>query len=97
MTEKMFVSVFRSTRRDETYLYVRRGKDWNELPESLREIFGKPAPALDLVLTPDRRLARTTGKEVLEAIAEKDYYLQLPEKADSYIVAFKEKLRDFGA
>lgn len=97
MTEKTFVSVFRSTAKADTYLYVRRGQDWSELPEPLREIFGKPAPALDLVLTPDRKLARTTGREVLEAIREKDYYLQLPEKSDSYIVAFKERLRDFGA
>ncbi|MCK7544720.1 YcgL domain-containing protein [Marinobacter bryozoorum] len=97
MTEKTFVSVFRSSKREGTYIYLRRGHDWNDLPESLRELFGTPVPALDLVLTPERRLARTTGKEVLEAISEKDYYLQLPEKADSYIVSFKEKLRGFGA
>lgn len=97
MTEKTFVSVFRSSVKADTYLYVRRGHDWNDLPESLREIFGQPVHALDLVLTPDRKLARTDGREVLEAIGEKDYYLQLPEKPDSYIVAFKENLRDFGA
>lgn len=97
MTEKTFVSVFRSTAKEDTYLYVRRGQDWSELPEPLREIFGKPVQALDLVLTPERKLARTTGREVLEAIREKDYYLQLPEKSEGYIVAFKEKLRDFGA
>lgn len=97
MTDKTFVSVFRSQAKADTYLYVRRGQDWSELPEPLREIFGQPVHALDLVLTPERRLARTTGQEVLEAIRDKDYYLQLPEKSDRYIVAFKEKLRDFGA
>ena len=97
MTEKTFVSVFRSSAKEDTYLYLRRGYDWDELPQALRDTFGKPVHALDLVLTPDRKLARTTGREVLEAIRDKDYFLQLPEKADSYIVAFKEKLRDFGA
>ncbi len=97
MSDKVFISVFRSSLRDGTYLYLRRGQPWDELPDDLRQIFGKPVQALDLVLTPERRLARTTGREVLEAIAEKDYYLQLPEKVDSYIVAFKEKLKDFGA
>ena len=97
MTDKSFISVFRSSVKDDTYLYVRRGQEWNELPEPLREIFGKPVHALDLVLTPDRKLARCTGREILEAIADKDYYLQLPERADGYVVAFKEKLRDFGA
>ena len=97
MTDKTFVSVFRSSAKDDTYLYVRRGHDWSELPEALRALFGQPVHAMDLVLTADRKLARTTGREVMEAIREKDYYLQLPEKPDSYIVAFKEKLRDFGA
>lgn len=97
MTEKTFVSVFRSSAKSDTYLYVRRGQEWSDLPEPLREIFGSPVHSLDLVLTPERKLARTTGREVLEAISDKDYYLQLPEKSDSYVVAFKEKLRDFGA
>ena len=47
---------------------------------------------MDLVLTPDRKLARTTGKQVLEAIDEKDFFLQMPEEQESYVVDFKRKL-----
>ncbi len=97
MKDKTFVSVFRSSKKADTYLYVRRGHSWDELPEPLRAIFGQPVHALDLVLTPDRKLARSTGREVLEAIVDKDYYLQLPQEPDSYIVAFKEKLKEHGA
>lgn len=97
MKDKTFVSVFRSTKRAGAYLYVRRGHPWDQLPEPLRELFGKPVHALDLVMTPDRKLARTTGRDVLAAIADKDYYLQFSDEQDSYIVAFKEKLKDFGA
>lgn len=93
MTDKQFVSVFRSSKKEDTYIYVRRGQAWEELPEPLRTVFGEPVHALDLILTPDRKLARTTGKAVLEAIDSQDFYLQMPEEPDSYIVEFKEKLR----
>ena len=92
MTQREFVSVFRSSKKSDTYLYVRRGQDWEKLPEPLRTIFGKPVHAMDLLLTPEKALARTTGKDVLEAIAEKDFYLQMPEEQDTYIVDFKRKI-----
>ncbi|MBR9871281.1 MAG: YcgL domain-containing protein [Gammaproteobacteria bacterium] len=92
MTTREFVSVFRSTKKMDTYIYVRRGHDWQELPEALRSIFGQPAHAMDLLLTPDKKLARTTGKEVLDALEEKGFFLQMPEEQDTYIVDFKRKV-----
>lgn len=92
MTTREFVSVFRSTKKTDTYIYVRRGQDWEELPEALRSIFGQPAHAMDLLLTPDKQLARTTGKEVLNALEEKGFFLQMSEEQDTYIVDFKRKV-----
>ncbi|WP_144776670.1 YcgL domain-containing protein [Marinobacter maritimus] len=96
MKDRQFVSVFRSSKKSDTYLYVRRGQKWDELPESLRAIFGKPVHSMDLVMTPQRTLARTTGEQVLNAIADKDFFLQMPEERDSYVVDFRTKpgLRD---
>ncbi|MCL7944491.1 YcgL domain-containing protein [Marinobacter sp. ATCH36] len=91
MTEKTFVSVFRSSKKIDTYIYVRRGQAWDELPDNLREIFGKPVHAMDLVMTPERKLARTTGKQVLDAIADKDFFLQMSEESSGYVVDFRRK------
>jgi uncharacterized protein YcgL (UPF0745 family) len=93
MTEKHFVSVFRSSKSSETYVYVRRGQVWGELPEDLLTIFGKPVHAMDLVMTNDRKLARLTGRQVLEAIADKGFFLQMPDKLDSHLVEFGQRLR----
>lgn len=93
MTEREFVSVFRSSKKDDTYIYVHRGYAWDDLPEALRTVFGEPVHAMDLILTPDRKLARTTGKDVLEALEKQDFYLQMPEEQDGYVIEFKEKLR----
>ncbi|MFO7528787.1 MAG: YcgL domain-containing protein [Marinobacter sp.] len=92
MKEREFISVFRSSRKTDTYVFVRRGQNWDELPEVLRGIFGAPIHSMDLLLTPDRKLARANGKQVLEAIEEKDFYLQMPEEQEGYVVEFKRKL-----
>lgn len=91
MTNKQFVSVFRSSKKVDTYLYVRRGQVWDDLPESLRGIFGAPVHAMDLVLTPGRKLARTDGRQVLDSIEDKDFYLQMPEEKAGYVVDFRKK------
>ena len=46
---------------------------------------------MDLVLTAERKLARTSGKQVLDAIADKDFFLQMPEERDAYVVDFRKK------
>lgn len=91
MTDKTFVSVFRSSKKPDTYLYVRRGQLWDDLPESLQGIFGKPVHSMDLILTPERKLARTHGKQVLEAIADKGFFLQMPEEQSGYVIDFRTK------
>lgn len=92
MTTREFVSVYRSTKKSDTYIYVRRGQKWDELPDALRTIFGQPIHAMDLLLTPEKKLARTTGKDVMEALADKGFFLQMPEEQDTYIVDFKRKV-----
>lgn len=91
MKDREFVSVFRSSKKSDTYIYVRRSQVWDELPESLRDIFGKPIHSMDLILTPERKLARTTGEQVLNTIADKDFFLQMPEERDGYVVDFRTK------
>ncbi|MEC7377122.1 MAG: YcgL domain-containing protein [Pseudomonadota bacterium] len=92
MKERAFVSVFRSSKKNDTYVFVRRDQKWEDLPEGLRTIFGQPIHSMDLLLTPDKKLARTSGKQVLEAIEQKDFYLQMPEEQEGYVVDFKRKL-----
>jgi uncharacterized protein YcgL (UPF0745 family) len=72
------VEVFRSPRRADTYLYVERSVGLEKVPESLLERFGRPESVLTLRLAPERRLARVTGEQVLQALEEQGFYLQLP-------------------
>ncbi|MFU8816442.1 MAG: YcgL domain-containing protein [Pseudomonadales bacterium] len=77
------VRIYRSARRQEMYLYVDVAEDLSRVPEALLQRFGKPLPALELLLTPQRKLARVDVTKVLAAIAAEGYYLQMP-PASSY-------------
>lgn len=75
---KRFCSVYKSSKKKEMYLYVDRKYDLKELPESLTHVFGEPLPVLDMILTPEKKLARVSSEKVLEAIADKGFFLQMP-------------------
>ncbi|MCM2972774.1 MULTISPECIES: YcgL domain-containing protein [Larsenimonas] len=78
MNEPFLCDVYKSPRRDEMYLYVRRGDDLKELPEALAEHFGTPVFVMPLLMTRTKTLARTTGAKVLDAIMSQGFYLQMP-------------------
>ncbi|MCB1632676.1 MAG: YcgL domain-containing protein [Pseudomonadales bacterium] len=75
---KLICAVYRARRNSDTYIYVDHAEDTRRVPEALLRELGGIERAMTLVLTPARRLARTTGDEVMRAIAQSGYYLQLP-------------------
>jgi uncharacterized protein YcgL (UPF0745 family) len=78
------VRVYRSTRKQEMYLYVDAGEDLNRVPEELMARFGPPVEALSLLLTADRTLARADAARVLADIDAQGYYLQMPPAPEAW-------------
>ena len=78
----MQCSVFRSSLRDFTYLYLLDNHDFEDLPESLRKVFGKPQLVMNLELHPGRKLAYEDVHRVMANLAERGYHLQLPPTED---------------
>jgi hypothetical protein len=70
--------VFRSRRNADTYLFVDHHEGFARVPEALLREFGGAERAMTLALTPERRLARAQAADVLRAIRESGFYLQLP-------------------
>jgi len=73
-------NVYRSDKKAETYLYLKQGMDFEDLPAELQERFGAPALVMRLELSAGRKLARVDVARVLESLAETGFYLQLPPK-----------------
>ncbi|NND44479.1 MAG: YcgL domain-containing protein [Xanthomonadales bacterium] len=75
-------SVYRSPRRDFTYLYVPADTDFDDLPKALLDAFGTPEFVLSVELTAERELAQEDARTVLQNIAAQGYHLQMPPGED---------------
>jgi uncharacterized protein YcgL (UPF0745 family) len=70
--------VYRSGKRDDTYLFLPLGQKFDDLDEALRAAFGEPVPVMKLDVNADTRLAQADAGQVLKAFEEQGYFLQLP-------------------
>ena len=76
------IKVFKSLKKLDTYLYLDKSQNFEELPNALRDSFGQYELVLDMVLSAERKLARADASQVLSDIALKGFYLQLPPTID---------------
>jgi uncharacterized protein YcgL (UPF0745 family) len=85
----MYCIVYRSRKKSDAYLYVPRGADGDgdlsRVPSALRTLLGALEHALVLELTPERRLANADVTQVMRALDENGYYLQLPPEPKRHI------------
>lgn len=70
--------VYRCSKQQEMYLYVRVGLKTEDLPEALRRHAGTLTQVMELELSPQRKLARADTAKVLAKLEQDGYYLQLP-------------------
>ena len=84
--DKLLCEVFKSSRKDEMYLYVDKRDGLAEVPPALLERFGKPISVMTLILTPQRSLGRAKVGDVMAAIREQGFYLQLPPAKEEYLL-----------
>ncbi len=86
---KKIVDIYRSKKKDGAYIYVEKGKDLKTLPEALLQQTGHLDLAMTLLITPDKKLSNANAKNVLAAIDENGFYLQLPPQAEGYMQAMQ--------
>ncbi|MCP4715532.1 MAG: YcgL domain-containing protein, partial [Deltaproteobacteria bacterium] len=91
---RIVCSIYKSPKKEEMYLYVPKLQGLKQVPGELLELFGKPAHVMDLMLTPERKLARENIETVMAKIEEQGFYLQLPPpKEESIEHTLAEALR----
>ncbi len=82
-TNPMDVVVYRSRRREETYLFLPAQAAYDELPEALQTHFGEAESFLEFTLYEERYLSQSDSRAVLNALREQGFYLQLPPVPDN--------------
>jgi uncharacterized protein YcgL (UPF0745 family) len=94
---KVICQIFRSPKEEGMYLYVKKEEGLTKVPEELLKLFGKPLPAMVLLLTPEKKLARVSVEKVVASLETQGYYLQLPPRNEqdpemAQMRAFNSKL-----
>src|SRR5690554_8214386 len=84
--DKLLCEVFKSSRKDEMYLYDDKRDGLAEVAQLLLERFGKPISVMTLILTPQRSLGRAQAGDVMTAIREQGLYLQLPPAKEAHML-----------
>lgn len=86
MSNAVIVSVYRSQKEEGMYLIVPKAKGLKEVPQPLLDRFGPATAAMAFLLTPEKKLARFESSQVLDSIADRGYFLQLPPPRDDEMV-----------
>ncbi len=82
---KTIVDIYRSKKKEGAYVYIEQGKALDELPEALLKQCGVLELSLTMVLTPDKKLANANARNVLAALKENGFYLQMPPQPEAYM------------
>jgi len=82
--------IYKSSRKDELYLYLANKDDFSQVPQALYDSMGKePIYVMELTLTPDKPLARENVIKVMENIQKQGYHVQMPPPTHN-LTSFKE-------
>lgn len=88
----MICAVYKSPKKDATYLFVERRDDFSRIPDSLLTVFGKPQFVMLLSLKQTRSLAFVEPERLLEALAMQGYFLQLPPPEPDLLKQHRQQL-----
>jgi uncharacterized protein YcgL (UPF0745 family) len=70
--------VYKSSRRENTYLFIDHENNFDNVPEALVNLLGDLTLVIDVVLEPGRKLAQADPVDVMHHINNQGYFLQLP-------------------
>jgi uncharacterized protein YcgL (UPF0745 family) len=79
----MFCVIYRSSKRDQTYLYLEKEGDFSRVPDELMRSFGQPHWVMTLPLDGSKRLAAADIAQVKRLLSEQGFYLQVPPPIES--------------
>lgn len=85
----MLCAIYKSLKKEETYLYLPKKDDFSAVPESLMTMFGKPKLVMLLNLAKDKKLIRADINKVKSSLDEQGFYLQLPPPPVNYLEQHK--------
>ena len=74
----MHTWIYKSSRRQNTYLYITARDDFDKVPSSLLELMGGVELVIDIDLHEKRKLAQANASDVIHQLETVGYFLQMP-------------------
>ncbi|NRA70158.1 MAG: YcgL domain-containing protein [Gammaproteobacteria bacterium] len=86
----MLCSVYKSSKKADTYLYIAKRDDFSPVPSLLMEKFGRPIFVM-IVPLQKRDLAVAENEKVIAKIKQQGFYLQIPPPVEDLLKSFKHE------
>lgn len=74
----MLCYIYKSLKKNELYLYVNTKDDFSIVPEELLKQLGQLSFVMELELHPARKLARENVEQVITALENRGFFVQMP-------------------
>ncbi len=90
----MISAVYKSRKKEETYLFVERRDDFSRVPAPLLAIFGAPEFVMLLPLAKLKQLALSDINKVRDGLQGQGYYLQVPPPVPNLLAEHRKQLEN---
>ena len=89
----MLCAVYKSPKKEGTYLYVKQRDDFSAVPDILLKTFGTPVLVTVLNLAKREHLALADIDKVKRELTDQGFYLQLPPPPEDLLAEHKAQQR----
>ncbi|MCI2285357.1 YcgL domain-containing protein [Colwellia sp. MSW7] len=90
----MLCVIYKSTKKEQTYLFVKTRDDFSSVPEPLMLTFGTPVLVTLINLATKEKLAFADLSKVKTHLTEQGYYLQLPPPKEDLLKQHKADMAE---
>ncbi|MCO6554297.1 MAG: YcgL domain-containing protein [Gilliamella sp.] len=78
----MWCYIYRSTKKENCYLYMEHENDFSTIPKKVMSIFGSPVFVMKVLLDGKRKFVVGTATEIEEKIKTDGFFLQMLKEDD---------------
>ena len=88
----MLCTIYKSSKKSQTYLFVKQRDDFSSVPAPLMSMFGTPTVVTVMNLANKEKLALADIDKVKENLNAQGYYLQLPPPQENLLDQHKAEM-----
>lgn len=89
----MLCTIYKSTKKAQTYLFVKQRDDFSAVPAPLMSMFGSPTLVTVMNLAKKEKLALADIEKVKANLNEQGFYLQLPPPVENLLDQHKAEMK----